>query len=258
MCWSNNVANSHPSPGALNRRVLRSCLVPQWSHPLHWPRHQRRLANCDWMPASHTSEQPSHPHRHPTCWASSQRSHAVSSTPSHGARTPASLSALLSIKRECTASQIWHPFVPAAQQLISSSDDNNRSEVECGKVRENYETPYFRTRPNLLERLCQKHRGSGSTASALMSDVSVPACTNGVWALSEACECGAEKQTVAHVVLQCPMHRPSHGMHNWLSAQRLPRDLVRPSSGLKKLPQTMMMFALYCYLYVGISWACIL
>ena len=151
-----------------------------------------------------------------------------------------------------------HPFVPAAQQLISSSDDNNRSEVECGKVRENYETPYFRTRPNLLERLCQEHRGSGSTASALMSDVSVPACTNGVWALSEACECGAEKQTVAHVVLQCPMHRPSHGMHNWLSAQRLPRDLVRPSSGLKKLPQTMMMFALYCYLYVGISWACIL
>ena len=110
MCWSNNVANSHPSPGALNRRVLRSCLVPQWSHPLHWPRHQRRLANCDWMPASHTSEQPSHPHRHPTCWASSQRSHAVSSTPSHGARTPASLSALLSIKRECTASQIETPF----------------------------------------------------------------------------------------------------------------------------------------------------
>jgi len=25
-------------------------------------------------------------------------------------------------------------FVPAAQQLMSSSDDNNRSAVECGKV----------------------------------------------------------------------------------------------------------------------------
>jgi len=43
--------------------------------------HQRRLANCDWMPASYTSEQSSYPRRHPTCWASSQRSNTVSSTP---------------------------------------------------------------------------------------------------------------------------------------------------------------------------------
>ena len=26
-------------------------------------------------------------------------------------------------------------------------------------------------------------------------------------------ECGAAEQTVDHVVLQCPMHRPSHGLH---------------------------------------------
>ena len=26
-------------------------------------------------------------------------------------------------------------------------------------------------------------------------------------------ECGAEEQTVAHVVLQCPIHRPPHGLH---------------------------------------------
>jgi len=52
-CWSNNVANSQPSPGSFDCRVLRSCLVPQCSNPLYWPRHQRRLANCDWMPASH-------------------------------------------------------------------------------------------------------------------------------------------------------------------------------------------------------------
>ena len=29
-----------------------------------------------------------------------------------------------------------------------------------------------------------------------------------------ACECGAEEQTVNHVVLQCPTHRPSHGLHD--------------------------------------------
>jgi len=65
-CWSNNVANSHPSPGPLNRRILRSCLVRQCSYPPHRP-HQRRLANCDWMPASYTSGQPSNSRRHPTC-----------------------------------------------------------------------------------------------------------------------------------------------------------------------------------------------
>jgi len=30
---------------------------------------------------------------------------------------------------------------------------------------------------------------------------------------SVASECGAEEQTVDHVVLQCPMHRP-HGLHS--------------------------------------------
>ena len=32
-------------------------------------------------------------------------------------------------------------------------------------------------------------------------------------ASSEACQCGAEEQTVDHVVLQCPIHRPPHGLH---------------------------------------------
>jgi len=32
-------------------------------------------------------------------------------------------------------------------------------------------------------------------------------------ASSAACECGVEEQTVDHVVLQCPIHRPPHGLH---------------------------------------------
>ena len=32
-------------------------------------------------------------------------------------------------------------------------------------------------------------------------------------AFSAACECGAEEQTVDHVVLHCPIHRPLHGLH---------------------------------------------
>ena len=36
-CWSNNAANSQPSLGPFNSRVLLSCLVPQCSYPPHWP-----------------------------------------------------------------------------------------------------------------------------------------------------------------------------------------------------------------------------
>jgi len=31
---------------------------------------------------------------------------------------------------------------------------------------------------------------------------------------SAACECGAEEQTVDHVVLQCPIYRPPLRLHN--------------------------------------------
>jgi len=30
---------------------------------------------------------------------------------------------------------------------------------------------------------------------------------------SAACECGAEEQTVDHVVRHYPIHRPPHGLH---------------------------------------------
>jgi len=59
-------------------------------------------------------------------------------------------------------------------------------------------------------------------------------------AASGACEFGAEEQTDDHVVFQCPIHRPPHGLHGltipdnesieWL-LKHLPRDLVRLNSG---------------------------
>ena len=59
---------------------------------------------------------------------------------------------------------------------------------------------------------------------------------------SAACEFGAEEQTVDHVVLQCPIHRPPHGLHGLtvlddetigMAAQHLPRYLVWRNSRLK-------------------------
>jgi len=71
-----NVANRHLSLDPFYSGVLHSCLVPQCSHTLHWPCHQRRLANCHWMHSS--CWQSFNSCWHPTCWDSSQRSHTVS------------------------------------------------------------------------------------------------------------------------------------------------------------------------------------
>ena len=76
--WINKVANSHPIP----RPSTAEYCAPVSCRSDH-TRHQRRLANCDWMPASYTSRQPSNPRRHPTRWASPQLSHTISRMPCH-------------------------------------------------------------------------------------------------------------------------------------------------------------------------------
>jgi len=109
-CWSNNAANRHLRPGPLNCRVLHTCLVPQCPYPPHSPCNQWRLVNCDWMPVSYTSGEPSYSCRHPTSWALSQRMHIVSNMPFHGAWAPAPLRTHLSIECRCTVSQIETPI----------------------------------------------------------------------------------------------------------------------------------------------------
>ena len=96
--------------------------------------------------------------------------------------------------------------------------------------------------PTIREWPCQEQRGSGLTASALVSDVSALICTNEVWPPSAACECGAE-QMAGHVVLQSTSSRTawtegSGWWDNRLAAKHLPPDLVRPSSGFQQSDQT--------------------
>ena len=110
------------------------------------------------------------------------------------------------------------PFVPAAQQLSSvyliTTTYVRRSgwiPMECGDevVSQHCEVSYFHPQhqhPHSWNDSQERRRSA-------VSDVSDPACTNGVWAPSAACECGAEEQTVGHVVLQCPIHQPPHGLH---------------------------------------------
>jgi len=115
-----------------------------------------------------------------------------------------------------------HPFVPAAQQLISFSDNNNLSATQWADHQWNAEWADSPTRLRTLIpdtgthtpgttipkrtwiRLNRLRTGVGRFRSCLYK-----------WGMVSlaACECGAEEQTVDHVVLQCPVHRPPHGLH---------------------------------------------
>jgi len=111
------------------------------------------------------------------------------------------------------------PFVPAAQQLISSSN-NNRSAVIWADRRWNAEwlqsTTSLRTfipdigtpTPGMS---CQKQRGPGLAASAPVSNVSAPAYTNRVWPLLWFVRLVQRNRPFA--MLSCPVHRPPHGAH---------------------------------------------
>jgi len=114
-----------------------------------------------------------------------------------------------------------HPFVPAAQHLISSSDNNNIRAAQGVEYQWNAEwtdsptrvrifIPDTGTHPGMTlprrawVRLNRLRTGVGRLCSCLYK---------WVMASSAACECVAEEQTVDHVVLQCPIHRPPHGLH---------------------------------------------
>ena len=145
------------------------------------------------MPASYTSGQTSNPRRHPTGWASSQWSHYVSRTPCHGAWTPALRSTHPSIGCCFTAPQIETPICThciRTHQFFWQQEHTcgvvGGSSMERGVGGQPHMTPHFKSRHRYThthtpEWPSQEEPGSGSTASAPMSDVSAPARTNGDW-----------------------------------------------------------------------------
>ena len=221
--------------------------------PPHWPHHQRRLANCDGMPASHTSGQSSNPLRHPTCWASSQWNHTVSSTPCHGAWTSAPLSTHLHIECKCTAPQIETPICTRR-----TTTHHIHLTTTTGRITNGMQSGSRTLRDSVLFYL--RHRPLGMTlprrAWVRLNHLRIGVgrfCSRlhkrGM-AHSAACKCDAEAQTVDPC---CPpMSNPSISSwtarpdssgrwDNRMVAQHLPRDLVRPSSGYEELAQTMVM-----------------
>ena len=114
--------------------------------------------------------------------------------------------------------------------------------MEYGVVGQHYETPYFHPRHG------HPHSWNGPAKYSvgpvrLRTDVGRFRSSLHKWfmASSLACECGAEDQTVDHVVLHDPNHRTPHGLHgltvqddetiDWLR-NICPEVIVWPSSGI--------------------------
>ena len=172
------------------------------------------------MPASYTSGQPSNPRRYLTCWASSQRSHPVSTT-----RAMESGHLLHSALTRPSSANAWHLksrhlFVPTAH-LITSSDNNIRA-AEWEDHQWNAEWADSTTRLRIsIPDIGTHHPGMTLPRRAWVQLNRLRTVVGRFhsclykWGMasSAACQCGAEEQTVDHVVLQGPIHRPPHELH---------------------------------------------
>ena len=166
---------------------MRACLVPQCSYPPHRPRHQRSLANCDWIPASCTSRKPSNPRRHPTCLASSQWSHSLKHAVPWSLDICSTQRSLVHrVQTHGVSNRDIHLYPPHNISSVHPTTYVRHSGRITNGMRGGRTAPQDSafSSPTLAPTIpvwpSQEEPGSDSTASAPVSDVSTPACTNGV------------------------------------------------------------------------------
>ena len=137
-------------------------------------------------------------------------------------------------------------LVPAAQQLLSLSDNSNICAAQLADHQWNAKWADNPTRLRTLipdtgthtppEWPCQEEPGSSFTVSAPVLDVSAPACTNGVWRplrpVSVAQKNKAFDMSSSHGNPSTSPRaaRPDRSgrWNNRMAAQHLPRNLARP------------------------------
>ena len=205
---------------------------------------------------SYTIGQSFFPDRYPIYWASSQRSHIVSSMPCHGVWASAPLSSHLFTRWEYARHLRWrHPFAPTTQQVFSSFDNEcnrsgalgGRSQMACWVDGGHSKTPYFHPwhcthHPGMalprtvwvpLNRLCI---GVGWFYSCLYK-----------WGMAASSACNAVQKHKPSTMMSFNVHSTDHPTDWWFwmikqlngCSTPAPRwwDLLWPSSGLKELAQ---------------------
>jgi len=209
--WRNNVVNSHPSQGPFNNRVLRYRPCSPWGRWSSTDNKNRSAAiwadhrwNVEWL--------------HNTM-------RLCNSIPDTGTNPP-----WMALPR---AAWVWlNCFRTGVGRFCSCLHKGDMAPSACegqkfwggGKLLVLGEHRVFRLGYHFkITRLAKIFSGHGPLTMPMFSVF---------------CEWGAEEQTIDHVILQCPIHWPPHGLHGvmvlddeiieWL--QHLPRDLVRPST----------------------------
>jgi len=108
-----------------------------------------------------------------------------------------------------------HPFVLAAQQLISTSDDTSRSAVLCADHRWNAES--WRALQDSVLSSPPRPPGMAQPRTAIasdpMSDISLLLVQMGLWSPLRLVSVAQKIKPSNIVVFQCPIHRPPHGLH---------------------------------------------
>jgi len=114
------------------------------------------------------------------------------------------------------------PIVPAEQQLISFSHNHKIRAAHWVDHQWNAEWAYNPTKLRIFILDTSTHplgmtlpRRAWVQLKCLRTGVGRFRSCLYRWGMasSAACECGTEEQTVDHVVLQCPIYRPPHGLH---------------------------------------------
>jgi len=230
--WGNNAANSHLSPSRFNSRALRCCRRAQ--NPC-WPRYQRRLVNCDWMPTLCTGRQSSSPRRHPICWPLPQRSHIVSITSYHRAWTSASIYRVWTHSISHRDTHLCSPHNISSVHLTKTNEVRPSERITDGIPSDWRTLPDsvyqpITSAPTLLDWPYQDQHGSGLIAAASVSDVSAPACTNGIWPLLRLVSV-VQRNTpltmLSSTVQSIPRTAWPEGSgwcDNRIASERLPRD----------------------------------
>jgi len=141
----------------------------------------------------------------------------------HGDWTHAPNSAHLSTECKCMTSQIETLFAPAAQQFTVHLITTNNVHVVFWA--DHWWNPVWLDNPTRLRTFIpdtDTHppgvtfpRTAWVWLNCLRTGVRCFCSYLHKWNMtsSAACECGAEEQTVDHVVFQCPIHRPPHRLH---------------------------------------------
>jgi len=156
----------------------------------------------------------SHHRRHPTCSASSQWSHTVSSTPCHEAWTPSTQrSSVHQVQVHGASNRNTHLYPPHNNSSVHLTTTTyvgraRRITNGVGSGRIPYKTPHFHLRHRYPPpRNDPPKKSLGPTKPSPHRCWTFPLLFVQMgMAFSAACECGAEEQTVDQVVLQCLFH----------------------------------------------------